>query len=264
MTLCMRKSLEKTKIIKGGKEPRQRLLIATPTLGIVRMEWSVARYGQIIPPNWSCAYAPISAVMPTGYLVANAQNIAVQTAVSQNFEWLFLHEDDVVLPPDAFLKINNYIRKADVPVVSGLYFLKANPTEPVLYRGRGNSYFGDFKIGQKVWADGVPTGCLLIHCSLLKLMYAESEEYTVPQGNTTLTLRKVFETPAKTWYDPESAQYMSQIGTSDLYWCDRVMKDNILKRAGWSKIARKKYPFLCDTSILCKHIDLSTGKLYPE
>ena len=89
----------------------------------------MARYGQIIPPNWSCAYAPISAVVPTGYLVANAQNIAVQTVVSQDFEWLFLHEDDVVLPPDAFMKINSYIRKADVPVVSGLYFLKANPTE---------------------------------------------------------------------------------------------------------------------------------------
>jgi len=201
--------------------------------------------------------------VPTGYLVANAQNIAVQTVVSQDFEWLFLHEDDVVLPPDAFMKINSYIRKADVPVVSGLYFLKANPTEPILYRGRGNSYFDGFKIGRKVWVDGVPTGCLLIHCSLLKLMYEESEEYTVPQGVSTLTIRKVFETPAKTWYDPESTQYMSQMGTSDLNWCDRVMKDNVLKRAGWPKIARKKYPFLCDTKILCKHIDLSTGKTYP-
>ena len=94
-------------------------------------------------------------------------------------------------------------------------------------------------------------------------MYEESEEYTVPQGENTLKIRKVFETPAKTWYDPESTQYMSQIGTSDLYWCDRVMKDNILKRAGWPKIARKKYPFLCDTKIFCKHIDLSTGKQYP-
>lgn len=252
--------MEKTKIIQSGKNPRKRLMIATPTLGIVRMEWSVARYSQVIPPNWSCAFCPISACIPIGHLVADAQNIAVDMAVKQDFEWLFLHEDDVILPPDAFLKINNYIRKGDIPVVSGLYYIKANPTEPVIYRGRGNSYYGNWKLGQKVWADGVPTGCLLIHCSLLKLMYEESPEYTV-MGNTKV--RKVFETPAKVTYDPESTQFLMATGTSDLFWCDRVMKENVLKRAGWPKIARKRYPFLVDTTILCKHIDLATGKQFP-
>ena len=255
--------MEKTTIIKSGTNPRQRLLIATPTLGIVRMEWSVARHGQVTPPNWSCAFAPINANIPMGYLVADAQNIAVQTAVSQNYEWLFLHEDDVLLPPETFLKFNEYVRKADIPVVSGLYYIKANPTEPVIYRGRGNGYYGNWKLGEKVWVDGVPTGCLLIHCSLLRLMYAESPEYIVHQGNIPIVVRRVFETPAKMWYDPESIQYQIATGTSDLYWCDRVIKDNVLKRAGWSKIARRKYPFLCDTTIFCKHIDLSTGKQYP-
>ena len=30
-----------------------KLLIFTPTTGLVRMEWVRARYGQIIPTNWS-------------------------------------------------------------------------------------------------------------------------------------------------------------------------------------------------------------------
>ena len=254
------RSLEKTTIIDSGRNPRTRLLIATPTLGIIRAEWAVARYGQVIPPNWSCSYIPISAIMPIRYLVADAQNIAVQAAIQGDFEWLFLHEDDVVLPNDTFLRLNEYMRKGDVPVVSGLYYLKADPTEPVVYRGRGNSCYDKWSPGDKVWVDGVPTGCLLIHCSILKLMYAESEEY---QAMNNVTVRKVFDTPAKIWYDPESTQYRAQVGTSDLAWCDRVMKGGFLKRADWGKIARRKYPFLLDTQIFCRHIDLQTGKQYP-
>jgi len=33
----------------GNHKYRQRLLVATPTLGLVRMEWVAARYNQIIP-----------------------------------------------------------------------------------------------------------------------------------------------------------------------------------------------------------------------
>ncbi|KKN05477.1 hypothetical protein LCGC14_1086840 [marine sediment metagenome] len=38
---------------------------------------------------------------------------------------------------------------------------------------------------------------------------------------------------------------------------------NILKKVGWPDAARKKYPLLCDTAIICKHIDRATGKQYP-
>ena len=77
----------------------------------------------------------------------------------------------------------------DVPVVSGLYFTRGYPSEPLVYRGRGNGYYGDWRIGDKVWADGVPTGCLLIHCSILRAMWKDSEEYQV----SGQTLRRVFE-----------------------------------------------------------------------
>jgi hypothetical protein len=149
---------------------RNRILISTATLGIVRAEWAAARYGQIIPCNWSSGNNILFAQnFPMGYRVAEAQNLAVQNAIQGNYEWLFLHEDDVVLPYDCFQKLNVYMREAKVPVISGLYYLKAIPTEPIAYRGSGNSCFDKFKIGDKVWVDGVPTGCLLIHTSVLKI-----------------------------------------------------------------------------------------------
>jgi hypothetical protein len=197
---------------------------------------------------------------PIGYLVADAQNILADLAVRENYQWLFLHEDDVILPPDAFLTLNEYMKAEDVPVVSGLYFLKGSPSEPLAYRGRGNGCYDQFTIGDKVWCDGVPTGCLLIHRSILELMWNESPEYQTGSGQI---VRKVFETPAKLFFDPETQQAQVAMGTSDLYWCDRVMKEKVFERTGWSKYAKKEFPFLLDTNIFCKHIDLNTGFQYP-
>ncbi len=255
--------MTKTKINDSGRSPRNRILISTPTLGVVRMEWAIARAGQVIPCNWSCSdmRTGLNAFVPIRYLVADAQNLAVQEAIEEDFEWLLLHEDDVILPSDAFLRLNGYMKKGDVPVVSGLYYTKSDPSEPVIYRGRGNSCFDGWKMGSRVWADGVPTGCLLIHCSILKAMWDESDDYEIFNGTT---VRKVFETPARIWTDPESGQEQTQVGTSDLNWCDRVIEGNYFKKAGWSKVGRRKYPFLVDTKIACKHIDLSSGTQYPQ
>jgi hypothetical protein len=65
------------------------------------------------------------------------------------------------------------------------------------------------------------------------------------------------------WVDPETNALSTQAGTSDLHWCDKVIKNDVLGRAGWKKIAKKRYPFLVDTNIFCKHIDLTTGRTWP-
>ncbi|MDX9780781.1 MAG: hypothetical protein RBT66_07065 [bacterium] len=254
-----------TTIVRSGAggNPRVRLLIATPTLGIVRLEWSIVRFGQVIPCNWSSHDVTVGLgyTVPMHYLVADGQNIAVDACLAGNYEWLLLWEDDVIAPPDLFCKLDPYIRNADVPVVSGLYFLKADRVEPILYRGSGTRAFDEFALGRKVWVDGVPTGMLLIHREVLALMAAESELYTTLGGKR---VPKVFETPAKMFQDPRSGDWVRQQGTSDLAWCKRVMREKVLTRAGWPKIGRRQYPFLCDTSILCRHIDLSSGRQYPS
>lgn len=239
-----------------------RVLIATPTRGQVRMEWALARYGQTIPVNWSqVQYAQFMVThSPIRFSVANAQNIIVKSVIERDFEWLLLIEDDVILQPDAFMKFNKYIRDEEVPVVSGLYYTKANPPEPLVFRGRGTSFYGKWKLGDKVWVDGVPTGCLLVHAGLLRVLWEESPEYTV---NGILT-RRVFDDPRKMWYDEATGSFNTIAGTSDLEWCTRIMKDKIFEKAGWVEFQKKKYPFLIDTSIFCRHVDLNSGIQYPS
>jgi len=240
---------------------RNRILIGTPTTGLVRFEWVLGRFGQIIPVNWSSTDAIqwLSTYGPMGYLVADAQNIIAQIAVEKDFEWLLLVESDNILPPNAFERFNEYMRKADVPIVSGLYFTKSDPPEPLVFRGRGNSFYTKWKMGDKIWCDGVPTGCLLIHCSILKAMWKDSPEYAVAQNTIT---RRIFDTPAKSWFDPELGGQQMLLGTSDLQWCTRIMSEDFFTKAGWSRYAKKQYPFLIDTNIFSKHIS-EDGRIYP-
>jgi len=249
----------------SGSQYSNRIMVATATTGLVRFEWAAARYGQMIPTNWSqvsySIHVPGSLWLDhyvSGHLVADAQNIIVKKAIEKDFEWLLLWEHDVIAPEDSMIKLNNYIRDEQIPVVSGLYYTRSRPSEPLVYRGRGTGAFNKFKIGEKVWCDGVPTGFLLIHMGILREMWKESSEYMAKNELT----RRVFDTPRNLWFDPESGHYNSLSGTSDLDCCSRVMNGGYFKKAGWGKYQRKKYPFLVDTSIFCRHIN-PDGEVFP-
>jgi hypothetical protein len=242
----------------SGVAYTNRILVGTATTGLVRVEWVAARYSQIIPMNWSQVQVNeyVNGSYPLRYQVDDAQNLIVKQALIGDFEWLFLLEHDVCLPDNALVILNQYLMDAKYPVVSGLYYSRSRPSEPLTFRGRGNGVYRDWKLGDLVWCDGIPTGVLLIHHSILKLMWAESPEYNV-RGQT---VRRVFETPRKAFYD-ENGQHNSISGTSDLYWCDRIMREKVFERTGWN-VPDPTNPFLCDTNLFCKHINMN-GEQFP-
>ena len=245
---------------KNKGEWQRRLLIVTPSTGTVRMEWVLSRYGQIIPTNWSFVDVIqwINPYVPTEYLLADAENLIAKQMVEGEFEWMISIEEDNILPPDAFVRINEYMTKKDIPIVSGLYFTKSNPPEPIMYRGRGNGSFRNFKLGEKVWVDGIPFGFTLIHGSIIKAMWDEAEEYYVGNQKT----RRVFATPNVNVGDPSKGRYESTRGTTDLLWCSKIMKEGFFEKAGWPEFQKMKYPFLVDTNIFVQHID-KAGRMYP-
>lgn len=244
----------------GNDNYTNRILIGTPSTGLVRMEWVQARYGQIIPVNWSNAQIIqwCDGYIPMRYQVDDAQNLIVRAAVQGNYEWLLLIEHDTCPPSDCFIRLNAYMREEQIPVVSGLYYTRSRPSEPLIFRGRGNSNYLNWQPGDLVWADGVPTGCLLIHMSLMKALWEDSPEYKVGDQIT----RRIFETPRAEWYDPQYHIFNSLNGTSDLNWCDRIIKGHYFAKAGWPDFDGIPWPFLVDTNIFCVHID-PDGIRYP-
>jgi len=241
-------------------EPTMRkVLLGTPTLGTVRMEWHNALASIVIPCNWSNGM-----VSPIGFRVPDAQNLIVQQVLAGGFDWLLLLEDDVVPPPDLFLKFEPYMDRGDIPIVSGLYHVKGtNPIpQPMIYRGRGNGTYRKWKPGDLVWADGVPTGCLLVHRKILQILWDEAEDYTLKPAGGSLTLRRVFDTPRSVSIDMGTGAYLKTIGTSDLHFCEQVRTKKVLARAGWPDLQKQRYPFLVDTGIACGHIDRLSGQVF--
>ena len=248
-------------LITSSESFSKRLLVGIPMTGLIRAEWAMGRWNQIIPCNFALTDCIqwIDQNTPLGFLVADARNIVVHHAIKGGFEWLWFIDQDVVLPQGTLIHYNDCMIKGDVPVIGGLYFTKSVPSEPLVYRGRGNGYYDKWNIGDKVWVDGMGMGCTLIHTSILKVMYEECEEYKCRD----MKIKKVFETPRRMWFDPEYNTWRLAIGTEDLDWCNRVIEGNVLERAGWKKFQKKKYPFLIDTRIFCKHID-NDGIQYPS
>ncbi|MHA2136285.1 MAG: hypothetical protein ACW99J_20690 [Candidatus Thorarchaeota archaeon] len=248
-------------MIVSKEEFQKRVLIGIPMTGLLRAEWHCAYVAQIIPCNWSQAINAniVNQYTPLKFLVADARNLVTKQLVEEGFEWLLFIDHDVVLHRQTFLIFNEYMRNAEVPIVGGLYFTKSVPAEPLIYRGRGNSYYHKWKLDSKVWCDAMGLGCHLIHSSILKILYDESEEYEIQEG---VRARRVFHTPGGHQYDPELEAVLGYRGTEDLPFYDRVMKDKVLKRAGWPELQRKKYPFVCDTRIFCRHIS-EAGMQFP-
>jgi hypothetical protein len=263
----MRKDKPAGAIIHADKSAyRHRLMLGIPTTGVVRFEWVMARYNQTIPCNWSQVDMPFfyASWSPIGYQVADARNVVATQAIKDNFEWLLFIDHDTMPPPNTLIALNNYMIKRDIPVVCGLYFTKSVPADPLIYRGLGNGSFRDWKWGDKVWVDGIPMGCTLIHVEILKSMINDCEKYKVRDLNgNEINLIRFFITPAESKFNEETGAWENTTGTEDLNWCHRVIKGGYLKKAGWPKIGAKKYPFLIDTNLFCKHIDLD-GVQYPS
>jgi hypothetical protein len=238
----------------------KRIFIAIPITGLVRAEWMVARYAQVIPCNWSQAeyFQWLDAFSPLGFNVADARNVATDTFLKEGYEWIFFIDHDVVIPNCTLLWLNDLMQKGDTPIIGGLYFTRSVPSEPLIYRGKGTGYFHKWKMGDRVWVDGMGLGCHMIHKSILKTAWNNSPEYLI--GGTKV--HKVFESPAATTFDPEKNTWSNLSGTEDLKFYWRLKDEGLLAKAGWKDLQKRQYPYICDTKIFCKHID-QAGTQYP-
>jgi hypothetical protein len=241
--------------------PVRPIRVVVQDSGLLRVEWCAARYGQLVPINWSMGaiLETMGGYMPLRYQVADAQNMIVAEAIAKDYEWLFLLEHDVIIPPDTFIRLNRYMKDAKAPVVSGLYFSRSFPSDPMVFKTYGDSYYDGWQLGDVVEVIGIPTGCALIHMALIRAMWADSEEYLL----NGIKVRRVFNTPRDSWVNPETGEYNASQMTSDLDWCKRVVDGDYLHKSGWTEYADKPYPFLVDTNIFCYHIN-HDGTKFPD
>ncbi len=257
---------------KPGSDTVQ-VLLGSPTLGTVRIEWYNSMTSMVTPPNWSVVRST-----PTGYTVADAQNMLVDVMLRGPFRALLLIEDDTCPPPETILVFDRWFWKMDrkkaPPVVSGLYHIKGSAEmrkgktggiellgpEPLAYRGGGMRAYRDWAYGDVIWVSGVPTGALLLHRSILEAWNREPDVPTYTLPGYPWPIKKIFESPAKVWIEAGGTHVAS--GTSDLYWSGQTIKRELLAKAGWPAYQKKEFPYVIDTSLVFKHVDRTNGALY--
>jgi len=246
-------------LLVNARPNRPGVCLGIPTTGIIRFEWHHAFTGIIIPTNWEWSSVVQGMISTLGYTVAQARNLIVQSFLASGRQWLFFLDHDVICPPNSFIWMDQHIRKPRSPVIGGLYYTKGSPSEPLIYRGRGNGSYQNFKLGDKVWCDGMGMGFTIIHRSVLQYLYDHSPVLDV----SGVKVRHVFSTPRQTFMDPESGLWARTVGTEDMYFLDRIREEKVLEKfPQWEHLAGRKYPFLVDTRMFCQHIELN-GTTYP-
>jgi len=202
------------------------LMIAIPFVGRpVSPEWALALAAQNYPLNVSRSFYVVG-----GSATDVARNQAVEHALEKKSRYIWFLDDDVQPPFTALRQLIYTLEQCDdkTMVSTGIYFAKINPTEPVIYRGKGQGAFWKWKQNEKFEVDGCGAGCMVVKTELFK--HLEKPYFKTIDDKTP------------------GEGIIGNSSTEDLYFCHKV------RSAGFKIIA--------DGGIICGHWDIKNMKCY--
>lgn len=206
-----------------GKVFGVNVVIGIPSFGMVSTYFYQAMKAQQFPLV-SSAVDHIVLNKP----IADARNEIVEFALQQGANYIFWLDDDVIPPPDAFLKLYNHQKD----IVNGVYWSKSNPPMPLLFRNHLEGPYWDWHIGDFIEIDAAGNGLTLVK---------------------TDVYRKISEEIGGPWYSTEYASFKNATqspanNTEDLYFYWKA------KRAG--------FKIWADTSVQAFHYEKNSQVLY--
>lgn len=209
------------------------LTIGFLTKGKIDVQWATRLYCEIprgIPSGtfWNIMFEKGEGYREKGGF-AKARINLVNKAKESNVKWLFMIDDDVFIPPDAITKLLSTNKK----VVTGIYYSKSLPPQPILYKSLGNGPYWNFPVDELFKVEAAGAGCLLIDMDV----FDKFDEAGIP-------------------YFKENWEYKRSNGTT--------IKVNIGEDYWFfyncNKLGIETY---ADSSVLCDHVDYDTWKVYP-
>lgn len=206
-----------------GRVYGMNVVVGIPSFGMVSTYFMQARNSQQFP----LVSSSIDHVV-LNKPIAEARNEIVEFALSQNANYIYWLDDDVIAPPDSFLKMVNHQKD----IVNGVYWSKSNPPMPLLFRNHLEGPYYDWHIGDLIEIDAAGMGLTLVKTDVYRKM---SKEIPGP------------------WY---STEYSSFPGvkvtpfnnTEDLYF--------------YWKARKLGYKIWADTSIQALHYDKGNNVFY--
>lgn len=199
------------------------IVVGIPSFGMVSTYFLQARQGQQMPLV-SSSIDKIVLDKP----IAEARNEIVEFALSQNANYIYWLDDDVIPAPDAFMKL--YRHQKDI--INGVYWSKSNPPMPLLFRGHLEGPYWKWRVGDLIEIDAAGNGLTLVKTDVYRTI---SDKLGGP------------------WYSTEYASFAGvkespYNNTEDLYFYWKA------KKAG--------FKIWADTSVQAMHFDKVNKVLY--
>lgn len=202
-----------------GKVFGVNVVVGIPSFGMVSTYFLESRISQQFPLVSSAANKIV-----LNRPIADARNEIVEFALQQGASYIYWLDDDVIAPPDAFLKLYNHQKD----IINGVYWSKSNPPMPLLFRNHLEGPYWDWHVGDLIEIDAAGSGLTLVKTDVYR---------NIPEP----------------WYSVEYSSFKgmnvsSPSNTEDLYF--------------YWKARKAGYKVWADTSIQALHFEKNTQVLY--
>ncbi len=214
------------------EENKQGLVIGFISDGMVPTKWMM-RCNALGAGTPSGIFWKFAFVEGTGYKdkggYAEARTKVVQQAREHNAKWLFMVDTDVFPPPDAITKLMSHSK----PIVTGIYYMKSHPPQPVIFKQMGDGPYWDYPVDDFFEIEGSGLGCCLINMEV----FDEFDKHNLPYFKENWVYTK-----------PDGSKIKVKVGEDH-----------------WFFIKAKELGFqpYCDSSVICDHLDVETGAIFP-
>lgn len=200
--------------------------------------------GRPVTPQWATFLAmqnwPLNLYLrwhtTFGMPIAEARELMVKQALEAGCRYLLFLDDDVQPPMwgvrQLFYTMNQH-PEGDVAVVTGVYWGKCDPTEPIIYKESGRGAHWNWKMNDVFEIAECGAGCMLINLEVLKDMPRPWFQFTELACDD---------------FKPQEGGVCRDSCSEDVHFCRLV-------RAYGKKI-------LCDSKVQCLHWDVKTGNYF--
>jgi len=222
------------------------LFIGVPFEGRpVQPEWAMAFANMHPPMNMNTQYMTVK-----GDPVDLARNKIANAALANNAKYLYFLGDDTTPPPHTLRQlIYRMEHMPEVGVMGGIYCIKQEIPQPLVFRGNGASCYWDWKVGEVFEVTGLGMDCTIIRVDMLREMVSKGlveKKVLLDRNNMQFEMFEFFKTVDDVSLFMEGIN-KTQLWTEDLYFC------HIAIEAGWKVYA--------DGGLLCGHWD-QAGRCY--
>jgi SAM-dependent methyltransferase len=182
--------------------------------------------------------------------IHEAYNLIFDHAVENDFEFVFLLEEDTIAPAGAWATMINKLKyNPDIFAVTAPYPRKSSidPT-PLFFRGHGHGAYVDWKYGEFFEVTAMPFGCTVLRTSGLEELgkyVGESESINYPSIGFKKTVKDLCKQNVQL-VDSDGNEV--ELQSQDLYFSELARKHGL-----------KMY---VDASVKCVHLDINTNIQY--